>query len=62
MDIFDFDSNQDFANVTSKYGGFYANDFQFDRTVKMTFILLFIVQVVLVAAMYAYYRWEERTK
>jgi hypothetical protein len=48
--------------MISKYGGFYANDFQFDRTVKMTFISLFVVQIVLVAAMYAYYRWEQRTK
>ena len=62
MDIFDFESNQQHADLTSKYGGFYANDFPFDIQVKHTFIWLFVVQVVIVAAMYAYYRWEQRTK
>ena len=45
--------------IKSQFGGFYANSIPFDCVNKLAFLVLFVVQILIVAAMYSFYLYEQ---
>ena len=47
-------------DLTSQYGGFYANSIPFNCSTKETFVILAIVQLLIAVSMYSYHLYEKR--